>query len=341
MTHSKLASLASLLFLFAFALASSGRAETQVVWEETPTHRIKIKLEDGVEVGRWEFARKTPLPPKILPKLKLTPVPPPPSEEALPSPERETREPSRSPEVASPPPSPKPQAQENSAPKSVEEPKSPPKKTPSSGKEPSKAELLAPGPGPGPEARSPGAKSAPSSQLAPGPGAPKRPPAPTPASPSQLAPGPGPGTDPKGTPSAPTLSPKASNEDQPGIPPKPHPSLSLEAQESAWIEIYQAHLARQELDRAEAALSEILTIRKRGGPRIYQNALTLEVLVTLGDLLVERKKKYNADKIFAEASEMIDALLSRPGITPDDRRFLYRAEGKIRLKRESYGLSDL
>ncbi len=27
------------------------------MWEETPTHRIKIKREDGREVGRWEFPR--------------------------------------------------------------------------------------------------------------------------------------------------------------------------------------------------------------------------------------------------------------------------------------------
>lgn len=31
---------------------------TQVTWEETPTHRIKIKTVDGQVVGRWEFRKK-------------------------------------------------------------------------------------------------------------------------------------------------------------------------------------------------------------------------------------------------------------------------------------------
>lgn len=31
---------------------------TTISWQETSTHRIKIKFENGVEVGRWKFQKK-------------------------------------------------------------------------------------------------------------------------------------------------------------------------------------------------------------------------------------------------------------------------------------------
>lgn len=47
------------IFLVA-SLVASAQAGTEVVWEETPTHRIKIKRVDGKEVGRWTFPRQKP-----------------------------------------------------------------------------------------------------------------------------------------------------------------------------------------------------------------------------------------------------------------------------------------
>lgn len=37
--------------------ASAGHSGPKVTWEETATHRIKIKTVDGKEVGRWEFPK--------------------------------------------------------------------------------------------------------------------------------------------------------------------------------------------------------------------------------------------------------------------------------------------
>lgn len=44
--------------VLALLLAAPLVADTEVVWEETPTHRIKIKRVDGKEVGRWKFPKK-------------------------------------------------------------------------------------------------------------------------------------------------------------------------------------------------------------------------------------------------------------------------------------------
>ncbi len=59
-----------LALLLAAASAKAALAGTEVRWEETATHRIKVKLEDGREIGRWRFEKKpgtTPADPKAIP----------------------------------------------------------------------------------------------------------------------------------------------------------------------------------------------------------------------------------------------------------------------------------
>lgn len=57
------------ILLAALALVPACRAGTKVVWEETPTHRVKVKYLDGEEVGRWRFRKKEP--PRAPPEDRL------------------------------------------------------------------------------------------------------------------------------------------------------------------------------------------------------------------------------------------------------------------------------
>jgi tetratricopeptide (TPR) repeat protein len=51
----------ALILLLALLTPTFLRAEeTRIHWIETPTHRIKVKLVDGEEIGRWSFPRKAP-----------------------------------------------------------------------------------------------------------------------------------------------------------------------------------------------------------------------------------------------------------------------------------------
>lgn len=38
-------------------IPDDSEAEEAIVWEETPTHRIKVKYQHGKEVGRWSFPK--------------------------------------------------------------------------------------------------------------------------------------------------------------------------------------------------------------------------------------------------------------------------------------------
>lgn len=45
------------VFVFIIVAGAVSASEPEIFWRETPTKKIKLKLQDGKEVGRWEFPK--------------------------------------------------------------------------------------------------------------------------------------------------------------------------------------------------------------------------------------------------------------------------------------------